>query len=149
MQLQNSYVMENKSNNEDIIIALLADKYCIAILSISPDEEFSGNELIYELGIPKSTVYRKLKLLEKAGLIKHFKTVINLSGNEEKYYRCMLNKATINLIDGKLSVDLDIKNDNGNKIVTIWQRLVHSNIETQDTILPDSAVKMEIGMNAE
>jgi DNA-binding transcriptional ArsR family regulator len=139
MQLQNPDIIDNKSNNEDLI-ALLADKYSIAILSISPDKEFSGNELILGFGIPKSTVYRRLKLLEKAGLIKHVKTVINLSGNDEKYYRCLLYKATINFNDGKLSIDLDIKNDSGSKVVTIWQRLVHS--EGQPKVYSDPAQQM-------
>ncbi len=140
MQLQNPDLIDNKSNNEELLITLLADKYSIAILSISPDKEFSGNELILGFGIPKSTVYRRLKLLEKAGLIKHVKTVINLSGNDEKYYRCLLYKATINFNDGKLSIDLDIKNDSDSKVVTIWQRLVHS--EGTPKVCSDPAQQM-------
>lgn len=138
MQLQNSDIIGNKSNNEYLLIALMADKYSRAILSISTDTEFSADRLIHELGIPKSTVYRKLKLLEDAGLVKHVKTVINLSGNEEKYYRCLLHKATVNLNGGKLSVDLNLENESGDKIVTIWQRLAHSKTETQTAIVPDS-----------
>lgn len=133
MQLENPNTIDikSKSNTEDLLIALLADKYSRAILSISTDMEFSAVKLIHEHGMPKATVYRKLKLLEETGLIKHVKTVINLSGNEEKYYRCLLCDATVNLNNGKLSVDLNIeKADNSNKIVTIWQRLVHSTAET-------------------
>ncbi len=150
MQLENSNIIENKlkSNDENLLIEILADKHSRAILSISTDMEFSACWLIQELGIPKATVYRKLKLLEDTGLIKHVKTVINLSGNEEKYYRCLLNDATVNLISGKLSVNLNIdKTDYGDKIAIVWQRL-HSNIEAKDRTLPDSAVKEGIGANA-
>jgi len=140
MQLQDSNVIDikSKANTEDLLIALLADKYSRAILSISNDTEFSAVKLIQELGMPKATVYRKLKVLEESGLIKHVKTVINLSGNEEKYYRCLLCDATVNLNNGKLSVDLNIeKADNGAKIVTIWQRLVHSTAVTPAVTIPD------------
>ncbi len=129
MQDKNSSVSD-KPGNWDVLIEFLADRYSREILSISTDTEFSAVQLINELGIPRATVYRKLKLLEEAGLIKHFKTVINLAGNEEKYYRCLLHRANVNLNNGKLSVDLDVeKGDNGAKIITIWQRLVHTAAE--------------------
>ncbi len=122
--------MVDEPGNWDMLIEFLADKYSRGILSISTDIEFSAAQLINELGIPKATVYRKLKLLEEAGLIKHVKTIINLAGNEEKYYRCLLHRANVDLNNGKLSVDLDVeKVNNGAKIITIWQRLVHTAAE--------------------
>jgi Fe2+ or Zn2+ uptake regulation protein len=91
-------------------------------------KEYSANQLNQELGIPLATVYRKLKQLETAGLIKHVKTVINLQGNEEKYYRSAIKRAIISVNDGMLSVDIK-KEDQSDKIIRLWKRLANSDIK--------------------
>ena len=75
--------------NEEIL-ELFGNKYTKGILSLTSGMEYSASQLCPELGIPLATVYRKLKLLEQTGMVKHVKTIINLSGNEEKYYRCAI-----------------------------------------------------------
>jgi len=72
--------------------------------------------------------YRKLKLLELAGLIKHVKTVINLTGNEEKYYRCIIREVKVSFKGNELSVSLE-KEDYSDKFVRLWKRLASSNSE--------------------
>ncbi len=81
---------------EEILIEHMGDKYSRAILSMTSIMECSALLLCTELGIPLTTVYRKLKLLEDSGLIKHVKTIIHLSGNEEKYYRCVVQEVKVN-----------------------------------------------------
>ena len=116
--------MNQDTGNEYFLIELLANKHSRAILSLTSRKECSAGMLSQELGIPPATVYRNLKLLEGAGLIQHVKTVINLSGNEEKYYRCTLREATVRLHEGVLSVDLK-KEDYNDRIVRLWKRLAH------------------------
>lgn len=122
MELQNS----NLNNNEILLIELLADKYSRGILSLTSGKECSAQQLSSELGIPLATVYRKLKLLEGSKLIQHVKTIINMSGNEEKYYHCLIKKATLDFYEGKLSFSLK-KDESDVKIVRLWQRLAHPN----------------------
>ncbi len=107
---------------EEILIDLLGDKYSRAILSMTSGMECSALQLYKELGIPLATVYRKLKLLEDSGLIKHVKTIIHLSGNEEKYYRCAVHEAKVNFYKGTLSVNLNMENCN-DKTVRLWKRI--------------------------
>lgn len=116
--------MNQDTGNEYLLIELLANKHSRSILSLTSRKECSAGMLSQELGIPPATVYRNLKLLEGAGLIRHVKTVINLSGNEEKYYRCALREATLRFHEGVLSVDLK-KEDYSDKIVRLWKRLSH------------------------
>ncbi len=102
-------------------LELLGNKYIDEILSLTSMKECSALELSKELNIPLATVYRKLKLLENSEMIENVKTTINLSGNEEKYYRCLVNEATVSFHDGKFSIDLK-RMDHINKILRVWQR---------------------------
>jgi len=120
--------MNLESGDEDTVFELLADKHSRMILSLASIKEFSASQLSQELVIPLATVYRKLKLMESAGLLKHVKTVINLSGNEEKYYRCAIREATVHIHDGIFSVDFK-KEDHSEKIIRLWKRLAHANDE--------------------
>lgn len=79
-------------------------------------------QLSHELDTPLSTVYRKLKLLEDAKLIQNVKTLIDHSGNQEKYYRCVIRKATVEFIEGELSIKTE-KLDYKDKLVTLWKKL--------------------------
>jgi predicted transcriptional regulator len=107
--------------NEEMLIEILGNKSSRAILSLTSRMECSAIQLCHELGIPLTTVYRKLKVLEDTGLIKHVKTIINLSGNEEKYYRCVINAVTVNFNRGMLDVSLQMEDCN-DKIVRLWKR---------------------------
>ncbi|VVB93570.1 Helix-turn-helix domain protein [uncultured archaeon] len=108
--------------NEEMLIELLGNKYSRSILSLTSSMECSAFQLCNKLGIPLATVYRKLKLLEDIGLIRHVKTIIHLSGNEEKYYRCAIRDINVSFQKGMLSVDLNMEECN-DKIVRLWQRL--------------------------
>ena len=116
------------SSDEEIVFELLANKYSRTILSLTSVKECSASQLSQELDIPLATVYRKLKQLESSGLVQHVKTIINLSGNEEKYYRCAIREATVNIHDGIFSVDFK-KEDHSDKIIRLWKRLAHPNDE--------------------
>ena len=108
--------------NEEMLIELLGNKSSRAILSLTSRMECSALQLCLELGIPLTTVYRKLKVLEETGLIKHVKTIINLSGNEEKFYRCSINAVTVNFNRGMFDVSFQME-EYDDKIVRLWKRL--------------------------
>ncbi len=120
--------MVTKTSNEAAIIECLADKCTRKILGMTSKKEYSAIELSSELKTSISTVYRKLRLLEHAGLIKHVKTVINLTGNEEKYYRCIIREVRVGFKGDELSVGLE-KEDCSDKFVRFWKRLGNSNSE--------------------
>jgi predicted transcriptional regulator len=108
--------------NEEVLIEILGNKSSRAILSLTSMMECSAIQLCHELGIPLTTVYRKIKVLEETGLIKHVKTIINLSGNEEKYYHCMIDAVTVKFNKGMLSVSMHM-DDCNDEIVRLWKRI--------------------------
>ena len=116
--------MNSNMSDEDRLFEILSNKYSKAILSLTSIKECSASQLSKELDIPIATVYRKLKLLEAAGFIQHVKTIINLQGNEERYYRCAIREATVHINDGVISVDVK-KKDPADRIVRLWKRLAH------------------------
>ncbi len=85
-------------------------------------EEYSALQISRELNIPLTTVYRKMKILENALLIQHVKTVIDFSGNEEKYYRCTIREATVKFCNGQVSIHIE-KLDYTDKFFRVWKRL--------------------------
>lgn len=110
------------SMDKDALIELLTNKYIRSILSLTSTRSCSACELSQELGIPIATVYRKLKLLENTNIIQNVKTIINLSGNEEKYYRCLIRDAVVSFHDGTFSTSL-IMDEHSDSIVRLWKRL--------------------------
>ena len=109
------------------IIELLANKNSREIVSLTSTKECSAIQLSQELDIPLATVYRNLKLLETAGLIQHVKTIINLQGNEERYFRCAINEILLHIDNGVISVDVK-KDERNYKIIRLWKRLAHPKV---------------------
>ncbi|HEY9245887.1 MAG TPA: helix-turn-helix domain-containing protein [Candidatus Methanoperedens sp.] len=116
--------MNSNPCDDENIFVLLANRYSRMILSLTSKKECSASQLSQELGIPPATVYRRLKLLESTGLIRHVKTIINLTGNEEKYYRCAIREVSVNFHNGNLSVGFK-KEESDDKIIRLWKRLAH------------------------
>jgi predicted transcriptional regulator len=119
---------KNIMKNEEVLIEILGNKSSRAILSLTSRMECSAIQLCHELGIPLTTVDRKIKILEDTGFIKHVKTIINLSGNEEKYYHCMIDAVTVNFNKGMLSVSMHMKDCN-DEIIRLWKRFNYLNAD--------------------
>lgn len=117
--------MKSDKKNEYAVLELLADEYSRAILSQTYKKECSAIQLSQELDMPIATVYRKLKLMENAGLIFHVKTIINQCGNEEKYFKCAIREINLSLNDEKVTINFKKKNFS-ERIVRLWKRPEHS-----------------------
>ena len=113
--------MKTDKKNEYAALELLADEYSRAILSLTSRKEYSATQLSQELDMPLATVYRKLKLMENAGLICHVKTIINQYGNEEKYFKCAIREINVYLNGEKVTINFK-KKDFRESIVRLWKR---------------------------
>ncbi len=114
--------MNLKTNGEKLFIRSLADDCSRAIMALTSGKEYSASQLSRELGIPATTVYRKLKHLEEANLIQNVKTLIDRSGNEEKYYRCVIQEAVVRFNEGKVLISVR-RSDYRDKFVKLWKKL--------------------------
>lgn len=100
------------------ILNFLADEYSRKILTSTIKRECSARELALELKIPSATLYRKIKALEEAKLIKNVKSVRTQAGNDENYYRSTVKEISIKFND-KLSVKI-VKKDLTDKYIKLW-----------------------------
>lgn len=117
--------MNSKTDNDIILLKLLSDDTCYSIMSLTSKKEYSTLNLSNELKIPISTIYRKLKLLENAELLQVVRTLVDRAGNQEDYYRCIVDKATVKFSKGKITVKiqrLNYKDD----FVLLWKKLAES-----------------------
>ncbi len=99
------YAIDERQQAVDKILNALADKYNRLILTSTIDEPKSALQISKEHGIPASTVYRKLHMLEKDGLIKVDGSVID---NGKRYYLYKSNIKAINIIFTMNTLKVDV-----------------------------------------
>jgi len=94
-------------------------------MSLTSRKEYSALNLSEELQIPISTIYRKLKALINANFLQVVKTLVDRAGNQEDYYRCIVNKATVKFSNGEISVNLQ-RLDYKDEFILLWKKLAES-----------------------
>ncbi|MDE1763649.1 MAG: helix-turn-helix transcriptional regulator [Thaumarchaeota archaeon] len=107
--------------SDDDILSVLGDRYSREIIILLKDSEMTAQDIATKLGMPVSTVYRKIKFLEYMNMIKKTKVVRTLEGLDESYYKGLVSEIEIRFRDGKISYKIErIKMDD--KIVRLWQK---------------------------
>ncbi len=104
--------MENTSL--DKIVRILTDNYAIKILAATNKEEKSAIQLSQELEVPIAACYRRLHMLEKAGLIDVYEKTTP-KGKKMRYYISKIRRAHIKIEDNTLVVELLFSNGNKKK----------------------------------
>ena len=115
--------MHSKTNSDIILLKLLADDVCYSIMSMTSKKEYSALNLSEDMQIPVSTIYRKIKLLVNAEFLQIVKTLVDRAGNEEEYYRCIVDKATVKFNKGEVRVKIQ-RLDYKDEFILLWKKLV-------------------------
>ena len=97
---------QDEEKQDDMLIRLIADKYCRILLTATLDEPKSAMVLSAECSIPISTVYRRLTELEQAGLLN---TTGKIS-NDGKYflYKSRIKEINALFSSGSLKIKLTL-----------------------------------------
>jgi len=85
-------------------ISLLVDEDIEKILLGTYNHPRSARELSEKLGIPIARCYRKIRILESAGLLKREKTLIDRRGRILYLYRSLLDDAYVFFENGRRRV---------------------------------------------
>ena len=88
---------------------IIADEYAAKILSATSRIPKSALRLSHDLGIPIAACYRRIRMLESAGLIRCEERVLTQKGKRMSVYVSNLKNAFICLEDGKLKVRFEMK----------------------------------------
>jgi DNA-binding transcriptional ArsR family regulator len=78
------------------VLDALDDAACLAILEATSDEVLTANEISERCELPLSTAYRKLDVLEDAGLIAE-RTRLSRAGKHASEYARLVDEVTISI----------------------------------------------------
>lgn len=87
---------------------LLTDEYAAKILTALMRRPRSAQELSAEHAIPIAACYRRIRLLEKYGLIQCTQRKLSQQGKRISYYISLVKSAYIFFEEGKLRVRLEL-----------------------------------------
>ncbi len=87
---------------------LLTDEYAAKILTAIMKTPRSAQQLSDSYGIPIAACYRRIKMLERYGLITCKERRLSQQGKRINYYLSMVKNAYIFFEDGRLRVRLDL-----------------------------------------
>lgn len=88
---------------------IITDEYAAKILIATYKQPKNAVELSQRFGIPIAACYRRIHLLEKAGLLKCIDKILTQKGKRIKIYISMLKNAYIYFEKGKLRVKFELK----------------------------------------
>ena len=100
---------------------LFADKYTTKILAEALDGAVSTQELSIKFDIPIAGCYRRIKELEKNGLLKCVATEISSKGKKVRLYRSLVKSAYISYKNGELAVKLKMVDEELEPITSQWE----------------------------
>lgn len=109
-----------EESDPDDILALLSDKQNRSVITILYDGALTIRQVSTLLGMPQSTTYRKMKILEDFKIIKKTKVVRTMEGLDEAYYKSWVSEIVITFREGKISYRLE-RTKLEDKIVRLWQ----------------------------
>lgn len=92
-----------------LVSQLLTDPYAVKILVATVRAPRCAQEIARQNGIPIAACYRRIRDLEKYGLVKCTEKRLSQQGKRVCYYISMVKTAHVFYEDGKLKVKLEMK----------------------------------------
>lgn len=102
------------NENLEKLMRILTDSYAIKILAASYHEEKSAIQLSQELNVPIAACYRRLHSLQSMNLIS-VSVKTNYKGKKIKYYNSNIKKASIQIENNHIYIELFDKDGNVKK----------------------------------
>jgi DNA-binding transcriptional ArsR family regulator len=85
------------------LLALLGDECVLEILQTVSETAAPAREIAEEVGVSRTTVYRRLDRLEEVGLVEA-SMVYNPDGHHRQQYEVAVDRVRLDLCDGSLEV---------------------------------------------
>jgi DNA-binding transcriptional ArsR family regulator len=89
------------------VFAALEDPDCRCLLAATADEALTAQELTNHCDIPRSTTYRKVELLNEAGLLEE-RVRLRADGKHTSEYQRAFDGLVVSMDAGELEVDLEV-----------------------------------------
>ncbi|MDE1819330.1 MAG: helix-turn-helix transcriptional regulator [Euryarchaeota archaeon] len=108
---------------EEAILAALGDPSCRAILTLLNDRPRTVQDLLRELSVPQSSVYRKLGELQGAGLVGVQRSVLSTEGRRTDLFRSLLAEGTVHFGGGGVQVLAKFRVLASERMADLWEEL--------------------------
>jgi predicted transcriptional regulator len=108
--------------DDDELFALLDDEYARSILVATSVEPMAAGALAEHCGASEPTIYRRIDRLESFGLLASDQQ-LDPDGHHYKTYRARLERVTIELEDGDLTVEVDRTEDAADRFTRLYEEL--------------------------
>jgi len=106
----------------DELFALLDDEYARTILIATSVEPLSADALADRCDASEPTIYRRIDRLESFDLVTSDQQ-LDPDGHHYKTYAARLERVTIELADGDLSIDVDLSEDAADRFTRLYEEL--------------------------
>ena len=101
--IQTQKIMDDE--RKQVILEILADKYCKQILQNTLEKPKSAIEISRDKEIPLSTVYRRIQQLHDSHMIRT-SGIITDEGKRLFLYKSKIKEVNTRFYDGKITVDV-------------------------------------------
>ncbi len=111
-----------RSREERILLAL-GDPIDRALLLALNERARTAPDLMAELRLPHSSVYRKLHELQELGLVGIQRLAITPQGKRVEYYRSLVSGFRVELEGGRLKVNVSLRDLTAERAKTLWDSM--------------------------
>ncbi len=99
---------QSRALEEGAVLTALSSPHDREVIAQAQDGPISAKRILDETDIPKSTLYRRINKLEETGLLRVVDTTVE-QGRPMDRYVCPLRDIHLNIQDGSLSLEWDIR----------------------------------------
>lgn len=114
--------MAGTEGANDRILDLLSDDVVKRILVVADCEPMSAQSLEPHCDASLATIYRRIEDLLEFGLLRE-RTELESDGNHYRRFESNLDRLSISLDDGDLSIDVDRRDDAPDRLRTMWDAM--------------------------
>ena len=104
-------------------LAALGDPVATALLSVLSRSDRSGHDLVVDTGLPQSSIYRKLRELQEAGLVDVPRLAFTPEGRKVEVFRIRVREVRVEFSRGQVRVRVLRREDSADRIHDLWSQV--------------------------
>ncbi|MGI0132743.1 MAG: ArsR/SmtB family transcription factor [Thermoplasmata archaeon] len=111
------------ASRQERVLDTLGDAVNRRLLGFLDDAPRSVQQILAELGVPKSTVYTRLHELRELGLVAVQRTIITDDGKRTDLFRSLVESAHIDIRGGLVTLTLRTRDLAAERLRSLWSDL--------------------------
>lgn len=108
------------TDRERPLLAALGDEVALGLLVALSRGPRDVHSLVVQTGLPQSSVYRKLRELSAAGLVRTDRLAFTRDRRKVELFKTPLREIRLRLESGRLGVDVLLREDTSDRLGALW-----------------------------